>query len=103
MPIRVVQKPVAVRSRKLLKEVMRLLGLERRPDERGGRGRGAEHLQRRPACDVLHQSVPWLRCRAMYSDVRIASARIVHVQFLCAFDTNGPPSATNTFRTSCAW
>ena len=33
----------------------------------------------------------------MNSDVRIASARIVHVQFLCAFETNGPASATNRF------
>ena len=39
----------------------------------------------------------------MYSLVRIASARIVHVGFLSACDTNGPPSATNRFFTSCAW
>jgi len=33
----------------------------------------------------------------MCSAVRIASARIVQVQFLCALLTNGPASATNTF------
>ena len=25
------------------------------------------------------------------------------MQFLCAFETNGPASATNRFLTSCAW
>ena len=39
----------------------------------------------------------------MNSDVRMASARIVQVQFLCALETNGPASATNRFFTSCAW
>ena len=39
----------------------------------------------------------------MYSAVRIARARIVHVQFLSACETNGPASATNTFFASCAW
>src|SRR2546427_3378256 len=39
----------------------------------------------------------------MYSLVRHASARIVHVGFLSACDTNGPPSVTNRFLTSCAW
>ena len=39
----------------------------------------------------------------MNSLVRIDSARIDHVQFLSAFDTNGPPSATKRFFTSCAW
>ena len=39
----------------------------------------------------------------MYSLVRMASARMVHVTFLSALVTNGPPSATNRFLTSCAW
>jgi hypothetical protein len=39
----------------------------------------------------------------MYSDVRMASARIVQVQFLSACDTRGPPSVTKTFLASCAW
>jgi hypothetical protein len=39
----------------------------------------------------------------MYSLVRMASARIVHVAFLSACETNGPPSQTNTFFASCAW
>src|SRR5438034_9246820 len=43
------------------------------------------------------------RWSAMYSAVRIASARIVHVTFLSALVTNGPPSAMNRFFTSWAW
>src|SRR5437870_13495485 len=39
----------------------------------------------------------------MYSLVRIDNARIVHVGFLSACDTKGPPSATNKFLQSCAW
>ena len=35
--------------------------------------------------------------------MRHASARIVHVGFLSACDTNGLPSATKRFLTSCAW
>ena len=38
-----------------------------------------------PQCVGFH-IVPWFRWRAMPSDVRIASARMVHVQFLCAFE-----------------
>ena len=33
----------------------------------------------------------------MYSEARIANAKIVHVGFLSACDTNGPPSTTNTW------
>lgn len=39
----------------------------------------------------------------MKSLVRHESARIVHVGFLSGWETNGPPSATNRFRTSWAW
>src|SRR5688572_9393322 len=39
---------------------------------------------------------------AMYSLVRIESARMVHVGFLSACDTKGAPSATKRFFTSCA-
>ncbi len=39
----------------------------------------------------------------MYSLVRIASARMVHVTFLSGLVTNGPPSVTNRFWQSCAW
>jgi hypothetical protein len=46
---------------------------------------------------------PFRRSSATYSLVRIASARIVHVTFLSAFVTNGPPSATKRFFTSWAW
>src|SRR5258706_2286857 len=51
---------------------------------------------------VVHISILF-RASATYSEVRIASARIVHVQFLCELETNGPASATNRFFTSCAW
>src|SRR5439155_20529287 len=52
--------------------------------------------------EITH-SDNWLRSSAMYSAVRIDSARSVHVTFLSAFETNGPPSAMNRFLTSCAW
>src|SRR6185436_6071702 len=52
---------------------------------------------------LLAHRFPLLRSSAMCSAVRIARARIVQVQFLWAFVTNGPASATNTFFASCAW
>ena len=63
---------------------------------------GAE-ASSRSASRRSHQSSPFRRASAMYSPVRIASARIVQVGFLSACETNGPPSATNRFLTSCAW
>ena len=77
-------------------------------------GRGEQVAREDCYCDVDPNAVdkwgiPVLRFHArfsdheMNSDVRMASARIVHVQFLCALVTNGPASATNTFLASWAW
>src|SRR5437870_10150560 len=52
---------------------------------------------------AFHQRFPFFTWSTMYSLVRHASARIVQVGFLSACDTNGPPSVTNRFLTSCAW
>ena len=51
------------------------------------------------AYDIWHKDIGLPANRI----VRIASARIVQVQFLSACDTSGPASATNTFFASCAW
>src|SRR5262245_64939407 len=56
-----------------------------------------------PKSQIHNHNVAVLRDCAMNSDVRIASARIVQVQFLSGLETNGPPSATKRFFTSCAW
>src|SRR5262249_52692400 len=88
-------------------------------NRRGDRN-DAEHLERRSSPDAIWAVVwvppaprpaslfprhmaPACRCFAMYSLVRHDSARIVHVGFLSACETNGAPSATNRFLTSCAW
>src|SRR5439155_3923392 len=68
------------------------------------RGR-AENLERRSPRDLLlfvAHSAPALRCCAMKSAVRHARARIVHVGFLSACDTNGAPSAMKRFLQSYA-
>src|SRR6476659_3975504 len=39
----------------------------------------------------------------IYSDVRMLNARIVHVMFLSAWLTKGPPSTQKRFLQSCAW
>src|SRR5258706_16240011 len=99
---------------------MRLPRLGGGPHQRRRRGRRGEQFESCATADRLHafpiicnlqsaicnlqfHSVPLPRDCAMNSEVRIDSARIVHVQFLCAFETNGPASATNRFLTSCAW
>ena len=75
------------------------------PGEPGRQRHRAEQSEHRAAirCFGHGQIVPFLRSSAMKWLVRIASARIVQVQFLSACDTNGPPSATKTFLASCAW
>ena len=84
----------------------RRLGLG--PRKAGRQRRGSQREQPMSAGGRSSDSgdchmLPPFRCSAMYSLVRIASARIVHVGFLSGCETNGPPSATNRFFTSCAW
>src|SRR3989449_11599170 len=96
-------------------EVLRLVGraaLDRLARQRGGfahrlRGPAERRGQRGHGQDVnrgatLHPSAPFFIWSAMYSLVRSESARIVHVGFLSACDTNGPPSVPNRFLQSCA-
>src|SRR5438128_935252 len=70
------------------------------PAERGRERGDGEEVNR---VSSLHPSAPFFIWSAMYSLVRSESARIVHVGFLSACDTNGPPSATNRFLQSYAW
>src|SRR6202008_2238955 len=79
-------------------------GLDRggRELQRAGEGEGGQHPQRLAAGHLAH-SAPFFTWSAMYSLVRIDSAMIVHVGFLSAWETNGPPSATKRLGTSCAW
>src|SRR5207237_8458840 len=70
------------------------------PGDRGGE-RGDREWVARGA--PLHPCAPFFIWSAIYSLVRSESARIVHVGFLSACDTNGPPSVTNRFLQSCAW
>ena len=79
------------------------LGLALGEGERGHGRRGAEDLEDAASLEIAHQMFPFFRSSAMCSDVRHASAMIVHVRFLLACETNGPPSQTNTFFASCAW
>src|SRR6185437_10120642 len=57
----------------------------------------------RSRCPMRCHTTPCFRWSAMYSLVRHESARMVHVGFLSACDTKGPPSTTKRFFTSCAW
>src|SRR5690606_21365459 len=64
-----------------------------------GHAEDAEHV---PAGEI-GQTAPPFRWRVMYSAVRMASAMMVQVGFLSAWETNGPPSETKRFFTSWAW
>src|SRR5262249_29689305 len=83
---------------------LRCIGLGGRPLNRCGDRRRGEELQKFSARYVFYiaQNLNLLGFCRMYSLVFIASARIVHVTFLSALETNGPPSAMNRFFTSCA-
>ena len=78
-----------------------LLGVFERPVERRRERRDGEELYDLASVHCAHHKFPLFRSSAMYSLVRMASAMSVHVGFLSACDTNGPPSATNRFFTSC--
>src|SRR6266545_5139722 len=86
-----------------MREIVSGMRLGFRPHEARGQGRRGEQAQRVASIHLHDYTLPFLRSAAMYSLVRIARARIVHVTFLSAFVTNGPPSATNRFFTSWAW
>src|SRR6185503_17920621 len=80
------------------------LNISLAPRNRGRRdGRSRERSQRLSSIHARHQRLPFLRSSAMNWLVRSDSARIVQVGFLSDWVTNGPPSVTNTFFTSCAW
>src|SRR6267143_477902 len=50
-----------------------------------------------------HYKLPFLASSRRYSEARQESAMIVSVGFLSGLVTNGAPSVTNRFFTSCAW
>ena len=97
--LRLERAPVGCARLRGLRQVVRMLRFRLGPGECRGKRRGREHdLQHRPTIDLHHiRVVPVLRSSTMNSLVRMASARIVHVEFLSACETNGPPSATNRF------
>ena len=68
-------------------------------------GLGSRRARRRVATSSLSSLIVPPPCAAARCSRSCAttSARIVHVGFLSACETNGPPSATNRFFTSCAW
>src|SRR5512143_2535296 len=68
----------------------------------GPRRQRPKHIPSRHSV-AAHQRFPFFASSSRYSEARQDSAMIVSVGFLSGFVTNGAPSVTKRFFTSCVW